>query len=92
MMLWPLNEVITLVRYAVTDQEKEGREAGIKAAAKIYEPVLRDMERQQAKILADLDKEQIDFEYKAKFLINKCSVYEKNCRYICINQFYAWAI
>ena len=41
-----LDDIFTTVKYAVTDQEKEGREAGIKAAAEIYKPILQELEYQ----------------------------------------------
>lgn len=36
----------TVVEYATTDQEKEGRELGTAAAANIFKPVLDSLKRQ----------------------------------------------
>lgn len=66
-----------VVKYATSDQEKEGRELGIKAAAKIYQPVLENLEIRQVKILAATDKEQSFFEGQAKSLRQQCAEYEQ---------------
>lgn len=72
-----ISDTIAVVKYAVTDQEQEGRELGIKTASEIYAPILSNLEKQQAKVLDDINKEQISFEEKVKFLRDKCATYEK---------------
>ena len=69
--------LMKIVKYATTDQEQEGREAGIKTAASIYAPILRKLEIQQSQILTDLDNEQADFEEKVNFIRERCSTFEK---------------
>ena len=66
-----------IVDYVTSDQEKEGREQGINAAANIYKPVLTKLEKRQAKIIALIDKEQIDFAEQAAQLKEECAEYEK---------------
>ena len=65
------------VVYATTDQEKEGREKGIEATAKIYEPILKNLEERQKKIIAATDKEQSFLGGQAKSLKEQCAKYEK---------------
>ena len=67
----------TAYKYVTTDQEKEGRELGIKVAAKIYEPVFEDLKRQKDKIIAEEKKEHSDFESQAKLLNKQCEYYER---------------
>lgn len=74
----PLNTIYDyakIVEYVRSDQEKEGREAGIKAASEIYAPVLQKMEKKREKIIEEIKKEQESFEEKAKHIMdeyNKC--------------------
>lgn len=73
----PVFDIFKVVEYVATDQEKEGRELGIKAAANIYEPVLKNLEIRQIKIIAATDKEQSFFEGQAKSLREQCTEYEQ---------------
>lgn len=80
----PISELVDTARavgkvaeYVTTDQEEEGRELGIKAAARIYEPVLEKLEIRQVKIIAATDKEQSFFEGQAKSLREQCAKYEQ---------------
>ena len=80
----PVSELVDTARavkkvvdYVATDQEKEGRELGIKATANIYEPVLKNLEIRQVKIIAATDKEQSFFEGQAKSLREQCAEYEQ---------------
>ena len=74
----PLNtiyDVTKIVEYVRSDQEKEGREAGIKAASDIYAPVLKKMENKRKNIVEEIKKEQEAFEEKVKHIMdeyNKC--------------------
>lgn len=73
----PFRDIFKVVEYMLTDQEKEGRELGIKAAVNIYEPVLKNLEIRQVKIIAASDKERSFFEGQAKFLKEQCAEYER---------------
>lgn len=73
----PMLDIFKVVKYATTDQEKEGRELGIKAAANIYKPVLKNLEIRQVKIITATDKEQSFFEGQTKSLKRQCSEYEQ---------------
>ena len=75
--LEPIRDIFKVMEYVSTDQEKEGRELGIKAASRIYQPVLRNLESRQTKILAATDKEQSFFEGQAKSLRDQCAEYEQ---------------
>ena len=43
----------TVIDYATTDQEKEGRELGTMAAEKVYKPALKNLQKQKNKIIAE---------------------------------------
>lgn len=73
--------VDTVIEYATSDQEKEGREKGINVAAAIYAPVLRDLEERQKEIIAETDKKQQDFESQANLLKKQCEYYENGIDY-----------
>ena len=66
-----------VVVYAMTDQEKEGRELGIELAARIYKPIFQNLENRQARINTATDKEKVFFEEQANSLINQCAEYEQ---------------
>ena len=72
-----LKLLLKLFEYATSDQESEGRELGIKTAANIYEPVLKNLEIRQEKIIAATDKEPSFFEGQAKSLREQCAEYEQ---------------
>ena len=67
----------TVIDYAATDQEKEGRELGTATAAKIFKPVLDSLKRQKDKIIAEEKNAQSDFESQAKLLTKQCEYYER---------------
>lgn len=67
----------TVIDYATTDQEKEGRELGTEVASKVYAPVFDDLKRQADKITAEEKKEQSDFESQANLLKEQCAYYER---------------
>ena len=73
----PILDICKVVEYVATDQEQEGHEKGIKAAANIYKPILKKLQERQKKIINATDKEQIDFEAQAKLLKKQCAGYEK---------------
>ena len=67
----------TVIKYATTDQEKEGREIGTEVAANIYKPVLDSLKRQKDKIIAEEQNEQSNFESQANLLTEQCAYYER---------------
>ena len=71
----------TVIDYATTDQEKEGRELGTMAAAKSYAPVLEDLEQQKKKIIAAMDRETSNVESRIKLLREQLVHYEHGSVY-----------
>lgn len=67
----------TVIDYATTDQEKEGRELGAATAAKVYAPALEDLQKQKNKIIAEEKNAQSNFATQAKFLTEQCAHYER---------------
>jgi|GEM_PF-6492016 len=67
----------TVIDYATTDQEKEGRELGTEVAAKVFKPVLDSLKRQKDKIIAEEKNEQSNFESQAELLKKQCEYYER---------------
>ena len=67
----------TVYDYATTDQEKEGRELGIEVAKKLYAPVLEDLEQQQKKIIAALDREHANVQTQINLLKEQRAYYER---------------
>ena len=64
------------VECAVTDQEKEGRELGIKKAAEIYAPVLRQLENENALLKMEMQQIESDFSARAGLLRDKAVYFE----------------
>ena len=67
----------TVIDYATTDQEKEGRELGTEVAAAIYGPVFKNFKAKQKKINAETDKEYFDAKSQVKLLKEQCAYYER---------------
>lgn len=67
----------TVIDYATTDQEKEGRELGTKAAAKLYAPVLNGLKNRQKQIIAETNKVYADAESQKNFLRDKLAYYQR---------------
>lgn len=67
----------TVIDYATTDQEKEGRELGKETAAAIYEPVFDGLKRQMNKVIAEEENEHSNFESQANLLTEQCEYYER---------------
>ena len=67
----------TVYDYATTDQEKEGRELGIEAAAKLYAPVLNGLKNRQKQIIAETNKVYADAESQKNFLRDKLAYYQR---------------
>lgn len=75
--LYTIYDVAKIVEYVRSDQEKEGREAGMKAASDIYAPVLKKMEKKRKNIVEEIKNEQEVFEEKVKHIIDECNECEK---------------
>lgn len=67
----------TVIDYATTDQEAEGRELGATAAAKLYAPVLEDLEQQQKKIIDALDREHANVQTQINLLKEQRAYYKR---------------
>lgn len=72
-----IRTVKAVANFITGDQEREGREQGTIAAAKIYQPVLENLEARQKKIIDETDKAQSDFIAQAKELRAQCAAYER---------------
>ena len=71
------DDIIAIIDYVSSDQEKEGRELGIKKATSMYKPILESLELKQKKLIKELDDESISFSSKAELL--KQSVMNIEC-------------
>ena len=67
----PIDDIVQIVNYVMTDQELEGREKGKKVAAKIFEPILGELKNKQSIIIDNMKKENNNFESKVEYLKKK---------------------
>lgn len=68
---------LSVIKYVITDQESEGRQAGIMAAAKCYTPIFRCLEERQSDLKRNLKKEGDDFYSKSSRFIDLCEYYNR---------------
>ena len=63
------DDIFAIIEYVSSDQEKEGRELGIKKAASMYKPILESLELKQKELIKELDNKTISFKNKAEVLM-----------------------
>lgn len=74
----------TVIKYAITDQEKEGREAGIILAAEIYKPVVKRLESECDNIVNMIKKYRDRNETKLENIYQLAEDLRRNDESICI--------
>ena len=80
-----IKDIAKLVKWAVSDQEKEGRELGIKKAAEIYGPVFRQMENEC--VLLEMERKKIDSDFNDRAgLLREKAVYFYNKKAEVLNE------
>ncbi len=65
----------SILDYAFTDQEKEGREGGKIVAAENYKPILGKQKRFQAEIKEIIHNERLNFDKQVELILDKCYSY-----------------